>query len=491
MSALRPRDHVYTSGGVTLQKLEESNDATGTRNISEIVDNWEGLQHQNTVLAANRGEIAIRVFRAAHELGMHSVAIYSHEDRLAPHRNKATQAFQLGQRGQFTPVGAYLAIDEIISIAKRQKVTVIHPGYGFLSENAEFARKVEANGIAFAGPPANVIESCGDKTKARDLAIAAGVPVVPGSDGPVENLEQANDFVAKYGFPIIIKAAMGGGGRGMRVVRDEHSLAHMFERAKSEALAAFGDGTVFIERLLERPRHIEVQLLADSYGNVIHLFDRDCSVQRRHQKVVEMGPALNLPEEVRQNLLNDAVKLARAANYRNAGTAEFLVDAQNRYYFIEINPRIQVEHTVTEQLTGVDLVGAQIQIALGASLKELDLEQENIKIRGFAIQCRVTTEDPSRGFQPDVGVIEVYRSCGGHGVRLDGGTTSGAIITPHYDSLLVKVTVTGVNFEAARRKMLRALLEFRIRGVKTNIQFLSRLLQHPTFISGGSVRKIK
>ncbi|KAJ3129961.1 pyruvate carboxylase [Nowakowskiella sp. JEL0407] len=485
MSALRPVDHVYTSGGVTLNNLQESDDATGTGDLGKVIDTLPGLH--KTVLAANRGEIAIRIMRAAHELGMRTVGIFSYEDRLANHRNKATEAYQIAPSGKYSPVGAYLAIDDIISIAKKHNVSVIHPGYGFLSENAEFARKVEENGIAFAGPPAHVIENCGDKTKARELAQKAGVPVVPGSNGPVSTIEQAQEFVAKYGFPIIIKAAMGGGGRGMRVVRDEYSLPHMFERAQSEALAAFGDGTVFIERLLEKPRHIEVQLLADSFGNVIHLFERDCSVQRRHQKVVEMGPALNLPDEIRQNILNDAVKLAKVAGYRNAGTAEFLVDSENRYYFIEINPRIQVEHTVTEELTGVDLVGAQIQIALGSSLADLGLLQENIRTRGYAIQCRVTTEDPSRGFQPDVGKIEVYRSCGGPGVRLDGGTTSGALVTPHYDSLLVKITVTGANFDKARAKMLRALSEFRIRGVKTNIQFLIRLLQHETFAEGGKV----
>ncbi|KAI9106186.1 carbamoyl-phosphate synthase L chain, ATP binding domain-containing protein [Phlyctochytrium arcticum] len=446
------------------------------------------LGQPGPLLVANRGEIAIRVIRAAHELGLRAVSIYSHEDRLSMHRYKADESYQIGEPSQYTPVGAYLAMDEIVRIAKEKRVMVIHPGYGFLSENPEFARKVEQAGIAFVGPEPDVIANCGDKTKARELAIRAGVPVVPGTDGPIATVEEATAFVKEHGFPVIIKAAMGGGGRGMRVVRDEQSFASLFERARSEALAAFGDPTVFIERFVDRPRHIEVQLLADGQGNVVHLFERDCSVQRRHQKVVEMGPALNLPDEVRQRILNDAVKLAKAVKYRNAGTAEFLVDQQNRHYFIEINPRIQVEHTVTEEITGVDLVAAQIRIALGASLKDLGLTQDSIQTRGVAIQCRVTTEDPARNFQPDTGRIEVYRSSSGNGVRLDGGPGySGAVITPHYDSLLVKCTCTGRDFDAARRKTLRALVEFRVRGLKTNIPFLLNLLTHPTFITGGRI----
>ncbi|TPX62454.1 pyruvate carboxylase [Spizellomyces sp. 'palustris'] len=440
------------------------------------------------LLVANRGEISIRVIRAAHELGLKAISVYSHEDRLSMHRYKADESYQIGEPGQYTPVGAYLAMDEIVKIAKERRVMVIHPGYGFLSENAEFAEKVERAGIAFVGPTPEVIRACGDKTKARELAIKAGVPVVPGSDGPVENLAQAEAFIKEYGFPVIIKAAMGGGGRGMRVVRDATSFPSLFDRARSEALAAFGDGTVFLERFVERPRHIEVQLLADGRGNVIHLFERDCSVQRRHQKVVEMGPALNLPDEVRQAILDDAVKLAHAVKYRNAGTAEFLVDKENRHYFIEINPRIQVEHTVTEEITGIDLVAAQIRIALGESLADLGLTQESIQTRGFAIQCRVTTEDPALNFQPDTGRIEVYRSSSGNGVRLDGGPGySGAVITPHYDSLLVKCTCTGRDFDAARRKTLRALVEFRVRGLKTNIPFLINLLTHHTFATGGRI----
>ncbi|TPX49980.1 pyruvate carboxylase [Synchytrium endobioticum] len=440
------------------------------------------------VLVANRGEIAIRVIRAARELGWPTVAVYSHEDRLSMHRYKADESYQIGEVGQYTPVGAYLAVDELIKIAKARNVQVIHPGYGFLSENALFARKVEATGIAFAGPRPEVIDSCGDKTKAREVAIQCGVPVVPGTDGPVSALEEAEAFIKKAGLPVIIKAAMGGGGRGMRTVRNSEDFPHLFRTAQSEALNAFGDGTMFIERLIEKPRHIEVQLLGDAVGNVIHLFERDCSVQRRHQKVVEQAPSLGLPDDVRQAILADAVKIAKHVNYRNAGTAEFLVDAQNRHYFIEINPRIQVEHTVTEEICGIDLVAAQLQIATGVTLPQLGLSQDVVTFRGYAIQARVTTEDTSRNFQPDTGRIELYRSPGGPGVRLDGGPGyTGAVITPHYDSLLVKVTCLASDFESCRRKMLRALLEFRVRGVKTNIPFVMKLLTHPTFVAGGKV----
>lgn len=439
----------------------------------------------NKILVANRGEIPIRIFRTAHELSMQTVAIYSHEDRLSMHRLKADEAYAIGYKGQFSPVQAYLQIDEIIKIAKEHGVNMIHPGYGFLSENSEFAKKVEASGITWIGPSHDIIDSVGDKVSARNLAAAADVPTVPGTDGPIDSVEQAQDFVNKYGFPVIIKAAFGGGGRGMRVVREGDDIADAFTRARSEAVTAFGNGTCFIERFLDRPKHIEVQLLADNYGNVIHLFERDCSVQRRHQKVVEVAPAKTLPKEVRDAILTDAVKLARTANYRNAGTAEFLVDNQNRHYFIEINPRIQVEHTITEEITGVDIVAAQIQIAAGASLEQLGLLQDRITTRGFAIQCRITTEDPSKNFQPDTGKIEVYRSAGGNGVRLDGGNGfAGAIISPHYDSMLVKCSCSGSTYEIARRKMIRSLIEFRIRGVKTNIPFLLTLLTNDVFVEG-------
>ncbi len=398
---------------------------------------------------------------------------------------QADEAYQVGA-GK-APVSAYLAIDDIIRIALDHGVDMIHPGYGFLSENHEFARKVEEAGIAFIGPRPETIDGLGDKTKARDLARTAGVPIVPGTPGPIESYEEAKEFLAETGFPVIIKAAMGGGGRGMRVVRKAEEFKDAFDRAKSEAKSAFGDPTVFIERFLDRPRHIEVQLLADGQGNVVHLFERDCSVQRRHQKVVEVAPASNLRDDVRQAILNDAVKLAKTANYRNAGTAEFLVDQQNRHYFIEINPRLQVEHTITEEITGIDIVGAQIQIAAGATLEDLGLTQQTIQKRGTAIQCRITTEDPAANFQPDTGRIEVYRSAGGNGVRLDASSGfAGAQITPHYDSLLVKVTCRGATYEVTRRKMLRALVEFRIRGVKTNIPFLFRLLTHDAFRSAST-----
>lgn len=437
------------------------------------------------ILVANRGEIPIRIFRTAHELSLHTVAVYSHEDRLSMHRQKADEAYEIGHRGQYTPVGAYLAGDEIIKIALQHNVNMIHPGYGFLSENAEFARNVEKAGLIFVGPTPDTIQALGDKVSARKLAIKCNVPVVPGTENPVEKFEDVKAFTDEYGFPIIIKAAFGGGGRGMRVVRDQESLKDAFSRATSEAKSAFGNGTVFVERFLDKPKHIEVQLLGDNQGNVVHLFERDCSVQRRHQKVVELAPAKDLPTATRDAILNDAVKLAKSVNYRNAGTAEFLVDQQNRYYFIEINPRIQVEHTITEEITGIDIVAAQIQIAAGASLEQLGLTQDHISTRGFAIQCRITTEDPGQGFSPDTGKIEVYRSAGGNGVRLDGGNGfAGAIITPHYDSMLVKCTCHGSTYEIVRRKMLRALVEFRIRGVKSNIPFLIKLLTHPTFIEG-------
>ncbi|KAI0296007.1 pyruvate carboxylase [Russula brevipes] len=426
------------------------------------------------ILVANRGEIAVRVFRTAHELAMHTVAIYSHEDRMSAHRQKADEAYRVG--AGLTPVAAYLAQDDIIRIALEHGVDMIHPGYGFLSENAVFARKVEQAGIAFVGPTPEVIDSLGDKTKARTLAMRVGVPVVPGTPGAVDQWSDADSFIKEYGFPVIIKAAMGGGGRGMRVVREESEFKNAFERAVSEAKSAFGDGTVFIERFLERPRHIEVQIVGDAEGNIVHLFERD---------LVEVAPATHLPEEVRQVILADAIKLAKSVNYRNAGTAEFLVDQQGRHYFIEINPRIQVEHTITEEITGLDIVAAQIQIAAGATLPQLGLTQDAITKRGYAIQCRVTTEDAAASFQPDTGKIEVYRSAGGNGVRLDASSGfAGAQITPHYDSLLVKVSVSGTTYEVARRKMLRALVEFRIRGVKTNIPFLFRLLTHDVFVAG-------
>ncbi|TKA53874.1 Pyruvate carboxylase [Rhodotorula sp. CCFEE 5036] len=466
----------------TPQPSRPHSPGAATPSINSLRRLGRSNQPLRKILVANRGEIAIRVFRTAHELGMTTVAIYSHEDRFSAHRNKADEAYMVG-KGK-TPVAAYLAQDDIIKVALEHGVTMIHPGYGFLSENAEFARKVEEAGIIFVGPQPSVIDGLGNKIAARTLALKINVPVVPGTPGAISTFQEGDAFVKEHGFPVIIKAAMGGGGRGMRVVREAASFESAFKTAVSEAEAAFGDGTVFVERYLDKPRHIEVQMLGDSHGNVIHLFERDCSVQRRHQKVVELGPSANLSDEVREQLLAGAVKIAKEVGYRNAGTCEFLVDSRG-VYFIEINPRIQVEHTVTEEITGIDIIAAQIQIAAGASLPELGLTQDTITKRGYAIQCRITTEDPAQGFQPDTGKIEVYRSAGGNGVRLDASSGfAGAQITPHYDSLLVKCTVRGATFEIARRKMLRALVEFRIRGVKTNIPFLFRVLSHPAFVEG-------
>ncbi|KAI5358758.1 putative biotin/lipoyl attachment, pyruvate carboxyltransferase, biotin-binding, carboxylase [Septoria linicola] len=429
------------------------------------------IMQLNKILVANRGEIPIRIFRTAHELSLQTVAVYSHEDRLSMHRQKADEAYVIGKRGEFTPVGAYLAGDAIIKIAKEHGVNMIHPGYGFLSENYEFAKAVEAAGIIWVGPEPKTINDLGDKVSARNLAAKAEVPTVPGTPGPVAQFEAAKEFTDEYGFPIIIKAAFGGGGRGMRVVWKQEDLKDSFERATSEAKSAFGNGTVFIERFLYRPKHIEVQLLGDNYGNVVHLYERDCSVQRRHQKVVELAPAKDLPQETRDAILNDAVRLAKSANYRNAGTAEFLVDQENRHYFIEINPRIQVEHTITEEITGIDIVAAQIQIAAESRREDLPFNA----VSRLRIPRRVSARILER-----LRSIEVLA-----GMELDGGNGfSGAVITPYYDSMLVKCTCHGSTYEIARRKVLRALVEFRIRGLKTNIPFLASLLTHPTFIDG-------
>jgi len=435
------------------------------------------------LLCANRGEIAIRVFRAANELGIRTVAVFSHEDRVHLHRYKADEGYLIG-RGK-TPVAAYLDIAELVELARANGVDAIHPGYGFLSERAELASACETAGITFVGPPAVVLQALGDKTAARNLAVQCGVPVVPGTANGVSELSQLQAFVAEHGLPIIVKAAMGGGGRGMRVVRHVEELSEAFGRARSEAKAAFGDETVFVERYLEHPMHIEVQILGDDSGAIVHLFERDCSVQRRHQKVVEIAPAVAVDRTTIERIVSDAVRLARRVGYRNAGTFEFLVTPERQHYFIEANPRIQVEHTVTEAITGVDLVQTQIRLAEGHTLAELRLTQETISMRGHAIQCRVTTEDPERSFQPDVGRIEVFRPGEGMGIRLDGGSGyPGAVISPHYDSLLVKVTAHALGFEAAAAKLNRALGEFRVRGVKTNIPFLQNVLTHPRFLAG-------
>jgi pyruvate carboxylase len=435
------------------------------------------------LLCANRSEIAIRVFRAATELGIGTVAIFSHEDRLHLHRYKADESYLVG-RGK-GPIAAYLAIPEIIQIALESGADAIHPGYGFLSERADLARACEEAGISFVGPPPSVLEALGDKTQGRRLAESAGVPVIPGTPDAVADLAQARAFAEAVGYPLMIKAAKGGGGRGMRVVRQASDLEDGFSRAASEAAAAFGDGTVFIERFVERPRHIEVQILADATGDVIHLYERDCSVQRRHQKVVEIAPALGLRPELRQALTDDAVRLARAVGYRNAGTFEFLVDQEGHHFFIEANPRIQVEHTITEEITGIDLVQSQILIAGGTTLAELGLRQDAITVRGYAVQCRVTTEDPLRSFQPDSGRIEEFRTAHGFGIRLDGGDGHlGSMVSPHYDSLLIKVIARALTFEDTVKKVSRALAEFRVRGIKTNIPFLLNVLAHPRFHQG-------
>ena len=439
------------------------------------------------LLAANRSEIAIRIFRAANELGLRTVAIYSQEDRLALHRFKADEAYQVGAgKG---PVEAYLDVAGIIALAKEKEVDAIHPGYGFLSENPALARACERAGIAFIGPPPNLLELLGDKTAARRLASSAGVPVLPGTEKPVKSAAEAQKSAKEIGYPVIVKAAMGGGGRGMRVVHDAAQLDALFEEAQGEAKSAFGDASVFLEKYLPRARHLEVQILADHHGNLLHLYERDCSVQRRHQKVVEVAPAASLDRGIRAELCDAAVQLARKAKYRNAGTVEFLHDVDSKkWYFIEVNPRIQVEHTVTEMVTGIDLVRSQILIAQGHKLHEAPLglpKQECIPLNGAALQCRVTTEDPGNNFAPDYGKISTYRSPAGFGIRLDGGTAyAGAVLTPYYDSLLVKVTAWGANLPEACQRMDRALREFRIRGVKTNIPFVENVVNHPKFQAG-------
>ncbi|XP_040038035.2 pyruvate carboxylase, mitochondrial [Gasterosteus aculeatus] len=433
------------------------------------------------VMVANRGEIAIRVFRACTELGIRTVAVYSEQDTGQMHRQKADEAYLIGKG--LPPVAAYLDIPNIIQVAKDNNVDAIHPGYGFLSERSDFAQACSDAGVRFIGPSPETVRKMGDKVEARSLAISAGVPVVPGTDAPISCLQDAQVFSKTYGFPIIFKAAYGGGGRGMRVVREYEELEENYQRAYSEALTAFGNGALFVEKFIEKPRHIEVQILGDKYGNVIHLYERDCSIQRRHQKVVEIAPAFQLDPHLRNRLHADAVNLAKQVGYENAGTVEFLVDRQNKHYFIEVNSRLQVEHTVTEEITDVDLVHAQLHVCEGRSLPELGLKQDKIRVNGCAIQCRVTTEDPSRGFQPDTGRIEVFRSGEGMGIRLDSASAyQGAVISPHYDSLLVKVIASGKDLNTAASKMSRALAEFRVRGVKTNIPFLQNVFSNHQFL---------
>ncbi|XP_029466967.1 pyruvate carboxylase, mitochondrial isoform X1 [Rhinatrema bivittatum] len=460
----------------------------GAKRISLISASFQSTQRVEykpikKVMVANRGEIAIRVFRACTELGIRTVAVYSEQDTGQMHRQKADEAYLIGKG--LPPVQAYLHIPDIIKVAKDNEVDAVHPGYGFLSERSDFAQACNDAGVRFIGPTPEVVRKMGDKVEARAIAIEAGVPVVPGTDSPIACLTEAQEFSNKYGFPIIFKAAYGGGGRGMRVVRSYEELEENYTRAYSEALSAFGNGALFVEKFIEKPRHIEVQILGDKYGNVVHLYERDCSIQRRHQKVVEIAPAAQLDPQLRDRLTHDSVKLAKQVGYENAGTVEFLVDKHGKHYFIEVNSRLQVEHTVTEEITDIDLVHAQIHVAEGKSLSDLGLQQHNIRINGCAIQCRVTTEDPARGFQPDTGRIEVFRSGEGMGIRLDSASAfQGAVISPHYDSLLVKVIAHGKDHQVAATKMSRALAEFRIRGVKTNIPFLQNVLSNDQFLHG-------
>ena len=438
------------------------------------------------VLVANRGEIAIRVFRALNELGIQTVSIFSKEDKYALFHSKADESYPLNpDKG---PIDAYLDIDTIIRIALAANVDAIHPGYGFLSENPDFVDACEKNGIVFIGPSSDIMNAMGDKISSKKMAIAAQVPIIPGVDYAIKDVETAKKIAGEVGFPIMLKASNGGGGRGMRIVDTMEDLEKEFNEAKNESKKAFGDDKIFIEKYLRGPKHIEVQVLGDNYGNVVHLFDRDCSVQRRHQKVVEYAPAFSIPDETRQIIFDSAVRLAKQVGYRNAGTLEFLVDADNNPYVIEMNPRMQVEHTVTEMVTCIDLVQSQILVAEGYPLdsEEISIKsQEDIHCSGYSIQTRVTTEDPANNFLPDTGEITVYRSGSGNGIRLDGGNAyTGAVVSPFYDSLLVKAISYDRTFAGAVRKSIRALTEMRIRGIKTNIPFLINVLNHPTFVSG-------
>ena len=439
-----------------------------------------------SVLVANRGEIAIRVFRACNELGIRTVAIYSKEDSLSLHRFRADESYLVGEGKK--PVDAYLDIEDIIRIAHEHDVDAIHPGYGFLSENADLAKRCEEEGIIFIGPKVEHLIMFGDKINARIQAKKAGIQYIPGSDGPVMNYAEVEKFAKQVGFPIMLKAVNGGGGRGMRMVDRMADLRDAYDRAKSEAKLAFGSDEIYLEKCIVNPKHVEVQIMGDEHGNVIHLFERDCSIQRRHQKVVETAPASALPVELRQKICNAALKLMKNVHYVNAGTVEFLVTPDGEFYFIEVNPRVQVEHTVTEMITGIDIVQTQIKVAEGYALDSDEIgikSQDDVRCLGDAIQCRITTEDPMNNFMPDSGKIMVYRSGGGFGVRLDSGNAyTGASITPYYDSLLVKTTTYGLTHKEAAQKMLRVLKEFRIRGVKTNIGFLINVLKSPEFIAG-------
>lgn len=438
------------------------------------------------VLVANRGEIAIRVFRACAELGIATVGIYAAEDEYSVHRFKADEAYLIGEGKK--PIEAYLDIEGIIQVAKEAGADAIHPGYGFLSENLQFAKRCQEEGLTFIGPKLEHLDIFGDKIKAKEAAVKAGIQSIPGSDGPVDSVDEVLDFAKDYGYPIMIKAALGGGGRGMRVAFDDAQALEGYNRAKSEAKAAFGSDEVYVEKYIADPKHIEVQILGDMHGNVVHLFERDCSVQRRHQKVVEVAPCVSLSPELREKICGAAVQLMKHVGYVNAGTVEFLVSGDD-FYFIEVNPRVQVEHTITELITDIDIVTSQLLIAQGKDLhKDIHIpHQENIYLKGAAIQCRITTEDPLNNFMPDTGKIDTYRSPGGFGVRLDvGNAYAGAVVTPYFDSLLVKVCTHGATFQAAVQKMQRCLKEFRIRGVKTNIPFMQNVIHNEVFQSGNA-----
>ncbi len=443
------------------------------------------------LLVANRGEIAIRVLRAAAELGIRTLAIYTYEDRYSLHRFKADEAYQIGSNDD--PLKPYLNIEEIIRVAKIQKVNAIHPGYGFLSENVQFAKRCREEGIIFVGPSPEVMEQLGDKVKSKIVARSCNVPVIEDNKGKLTTPEIALNEAKRIGFPVIFKASAGGGGRGMRVIHQEEELEKSFSEAKREAGNAFGDDTIFIEKFIHDPKHIEVQILGDQHGNIVHLFERDCSVQRRFQKVVEIAPAPSLKQETKNNLYNHALKIAKSVGYNNAGTVEFLVDKNENIYFIEVNPRIQVEHTVTEEVTGIDLVRSQILIADGEALTSSRINiqnQEQLHCNGFAIQCRITTEDPQNDFKPDYGTIIAYRHAAGYGIRLDEGSSyQGVKVSPFFDSMLVKITAKGRTLRGARQRLHRALTEFRIRGVKTNISFLENVIMHPVFEQGEATVK--
>ena len=438
------------------------------------------------VLVANRGEIAMRIFRACHDLDLQTIAIYSNEDTYSLFRTAADESYPIGENE--SPLGAYLNIDRIIRLAKKHGADAIHPGYGFLSENGDFARACEEAGIQFIGPSSRILDMMGDKLSAKQMAVECGVPTTPGTTEPLKSRQEAQKLAMEFGFPVILKAAAGGGGRGMRRCDTVEEVGVNFDLVKAEAKKAFGNDDIFMEKFLVEPKHIEVQILGDEFGNVVHLYERDCSLQRRYQKVVEFTPAFSVAPEVRQALYDDAVKIAKHVGYVNAGTLEFLVDKEGHHYFIEMNPRIQVEHTVTEMVTGIDLVRSQILIAEGRPLSDPEIgitSQADVHQNGYAIQCRVTTEDPANNFAPDTGKITAYRSAGGFGIRLDGGNAyTGAVISPYYDSLLVKITTWDNTFEGVCRKAVRAINEVHVRGVKTNIAFITNILKNPTFMAG-------